>query len=91
MISSQTYAGNVASKLGELARVIEDLRTLGEIYDARGGAVTFSDEALQDTGFDANGLLSIIFINNDLQSFFNNGVVPQVNRWPTVQRFRGDV
>lgn len=90
-ISEQTFAANVANTLGEFARVVEDLQSLGEIYDARGGLATFTDEALTDSGFTGNQLLEIIYLNNDLQAFLDNGTPPQANRWPTVQRHRGDL
>lgn len=91
MNSPQSFAANVSSKLGELARVVEDLRSLGEIYDARGGAAVFDDDALTDTGYDASSLLGVIYLNNDLQAFFNNGTPAQANRWPTVQSHRSDL
>lgn len=90
-ISAQTFAANVASKLGELARVVESTASLSEIYTARGGVGTFTDEELQDTGFAANDLAVVIGVFNAMQLFFNNGQPSQFDRWPTVQKHRGDL
>lgn len=90
-VSESQFANNVTGTIGQLARAIEELRTLAEIYDARGGVTTYTDGAIGGSGMTANDLLGLIYFNNDLQSFLNNGTPAQANRWPTVQHFRGDL
>lgn len=91
-LSAQTFAANVQSKLGELGRVIAELNTLAAIYDARGGAATFTTQELQDTGFQSGDeLLGVIYLSNDLRAFMEGGDPPVANRWPVVHKFRGDL
>jgi hypothetical protein len=86
----QRFISNMRAAVQQLAVAADALRTMHGVALAR-GYEQWDDADLDGTGYTANDLLVMLYLAGDVDAFLNNGAPAQTTRWPTINRYRGDL